>query len=296
LHCLSPGQQIKAAQLKAGNSAARFMIKFIYLQVGSKAKYQTELRYSISTLLAEAPEAAGNIVIYTDCPPLYTADSHLVSTVDISTALEEMTNRGTHFYRAKPCAVLHALRTFGCPCVFLDTDTFAKRGFMRVLKWMLRRGAVMDRYLRRNPFPECAGFETVLPSGLTYRYDTKTAVMYNSGVIGARPEHAAAIEDAIAIIDAIQPMKEAHDLEQFAINEAFRLHGIPIGLLHWVLKHYCSRWQKRYMHWRFARIPDPAPVPVVPRRPRIFVNKPVGWCFKQASLFSQRLGGASLTS
>ncbi|MGO9460155.1 MAG: hypothetical protein ACLPWS_05270 [Rhodomicrobium sp.] len=258
------------------------MIKFIYLVFGTKPTYQAELRYSISTLLAEMPEAAGNVTVYTDRPSLYIADNRYVKAVDIAPLLAEMTNGGEYVFRAKPWAVLHALRAHGCPCVFLDTDTFVKRGFARALKSQLQSGAVMDRYVRRHPFPECTGFETILPSGKPFRYDPKTAVMYNSGVIGVRPSDAAAIEDAIAIIDAIRPLsyKRTHDQEQFAINEALRIHGVRIGVIHNTLNHYCSRWQKRYMHWRFERIADIAAAPIVPRRPRIKVNKAIGAVFK----------------
>lgn len=262
------------------------MIKFVYLQVGSNPKYRTELRYSIATLLADMPEAAGNIIIYTDSPLSYAADSHVVSTHDVTGTMEEMTNRGSYFFRAKPCVALHALRTNGCPCVFLDTDTFMNRGFARALKSKLSRGAVMDSYLRRNPFPECAGLQLVLPSGVRYSYDPKTAVMYNSGVIGVWPEHAAAIEDSIAIIDATRPLcAGAKDQEQYAINTALSLHSIPISTIDSALKHYWSRWQKRYMHWRFSRVADIAPTPILPCRPQILVNKPIGWCYKQASKF-----------
>ncbi len=263
------------------------MIKFIYLQVGSKPEYQTELRYSIATLLAEMPEAAGNIVVYTDTPAAYAADSQTVSTVDISSTLAEMTRQNWYFFRVKPCVVAHALRANDCTCVFLDTDTYFRPGFARSLKAKLKRGAVMDIFVRRNPYPECTGFETVLPSGTAYRYDPKTAVMYNSGVIGVGPEHLAAIEDSIAIIDAVRPLCPRHkDHEQYAINEAFRLHGVPIVTIGGTVKHYWSRWQKHYMHWRLGRLADAAPTPIGPRRPRIYVNKPIGWCFKQATRLS----------
>jgi hypothetical protein len=264
------------------------MLKFIYLQAGSDPKYQTELRYSISTLLAEMPEAAGNIIIYTDSPSSYASEAHIASTWDITSTIEEMVTAsyGKYSYRAKPCILLHALRTNGCACVFLDTDTFVKRGFAKALRKKLLRGAVMDSYLRRNPFPECTGVQSVLPSGVTYRYDPKTAVMYNSGVIGVCPDHAIAIEDSIAIIDVIRPLSlRAKDQEQYAINEALRLHGIPVSTIDTALKHYCQRWQKRYMHWRFSMAPYIAPNPISARRPQIFVNKPIGWCFKQASRF-----------
>ncbi len=261
------------------------MIKFVYLLVGSNPKYQTELRYSIATLLAEIPEAAGNIHVYTDNPAMLAADSHHLNTMELSDSMFHLGNGSKYFFKAKPSVVLDALRTFGRPCVFLDTDTFVMRGFGRALKRKLQRGAVMDRYLGRNPFPECIGLETKLPSGKVYRYDAKKTVMYNSGVIGVRPDHAPAIEDAISIIDAIWPLsyERTHIQEQYAINEALHIHGAHIGVMHWSVKHYCSRWEKRYMHWRFQRMADVASIPVRPRRPRILVNKPIGWCFRQYS-------------
>ncbi len=263
------------------------MIKFIYLQAGPGLRLQRQLRYSISTLLAEMPEASGNIVIYTDNASLYASDGAHVTTRDISSTLKDMTNGGKYFFRAKPCVLLDALRTFSCTCVFLDTDTFARRGFARALKRKLLRGAVMDKYLRQDPFPELGDLEILLPSGKTYRYDSKASVMYNSGVIGVHPEHAPAIADSIAIIDAIRPLtRRTHDHEQFAVNEAFRVHGIGIDVTHRVLKHYCAKSQKHYMNWRFEKNAGFIPVPIVPSRPRITVNKPIGWCFKRAVRYS----------
>ncbi len=261
------------------------MIKFIYLQ-GSRPRHQRELRYSVSTLLAEMPEASGNIVVYTDSPAAYASDSRHIVTRDISSTLDDMTDGRRYFFRAKPCVVLDALQTLGSPCVFLDTDTFIRRGFAQALRKKLQRGAVMDKYLRKNPYPECQNLEAALPSGKTYRYDAASAVMYNSGVIGVRPDHAPAIADSIAIIDAVQPVTPyTHDQEQFAINEAFRIHGINIGVIGGVLKHYCAKSQKHYMNWRFES-EEFSLVPIVASRPRITVNKPIGWCFKQAKRFS----------
>lgn len=234
--------------------------------------------------MAEIPEASGNITVFTDNTEPYLSDAHHITACDISPMIDDMTNSGDYFYRAKPCLLLHALREFKCPCVLLDTDTFVRRGFARALRRHLRRGAVMDKYLRRNPYPDCHGFETILPSGQIYRYDKNTAAMYNSGVIGVQPEHASAIANSIAIVDAIRPFtKPAGDQEQFAINEALRLHGIEIGVMQGVLKHYCAVSQKRYMNWRFEKDAALCPVPIVPGRPRITVNKPIAWCFKRLS-------------
>lgn len=254
-------------------------MRFVYLDFGGKRRYRQELRYSASTLIAEIPEASGNIIVYTDAPEVYANERH-VRAIDISGALPAMTNRGEYVFRAKPCVMLDALRTFSEPCVFLDTDTFAKPGFGRAINAKLARGAVMDRRLERNPFPECIGAEVALPSGKTWRYDDQ-AVMYNSGVIGARPEHAAAIEDAICIIDAIRPAsRRTHVQEQFAVNAALQLHEIEISTTRRTLHHYCQHGQKWYMRWRLDYMGWDETTPITPLRPCISTNKPIGIAFK----------------
>lgn len=267
------------------------MMKFIYLDLLGSPAHKTELRYSVNTLLAEAPEAAGNIVIYTDAPEEYAPDAACVTAVDVSRDIDAMTNGRAYLFRAKPCVLLRALRGFDCPCVFLDTDTFVRRGFARSVKRKLAEGAVMDRFLRRRPFPECVGFAMTLPSGIAYRYDPETAVIYNSGVIGVRPEHAPAIGDAIALIDAIRPLshERTHDQEQFAINAALLAHGLTIHAIHKELTHYCQRWAKRYMHVRFDGMPF-VKAPIHPMRPCIWLNPAIRETYKAYSLARWRLG------
>lgn len=262
-------------------------MKFIYLVFGDNSRYETELRYSIGSLLAEMPECAENIVVYTDNPSAFDRELCHRRVVDISSELPSMIGDRLYVFRAKPLVLLDALKRFNCPCVFLDTDTFVRRGFSWSLRRRLARGAVMNQYLRRHPFPECVGMEIPLPSGKIYRYDPAKAVIYNSGVIGVHPGHIPALEDAVAMIDAIYPVSfhRTHDQEQFAINEALRLHGVRIGTLWLTLKHYCPRWEKRYMHWQFERKGIGATSPIVPTRPVIAVNKLIGQTFRRLHLY-----------
>jgi hypothetical protein len=261
------------------------MRKFIYIQTGAERKYVRQVRHSISTLISEIPEASGNVVIYTDNPYSYTVDEMHVSAIDVSDELQEMTNHGRYFFRAKQCLLLDAIRRFKCTCVLIDADTFIRPGFARALDRKLKRGAVMDAYMRANPYPVYSGIEAPLPSGKLYKY-TKSSVMFNSGLVGVHPEHAIAIEDSIAITDAILPIP-MHDCsqEQFAVSEALRIHGIHTSAIGSSLKHYWSRWQKRYVTLRLERNPALCPAPVSPMRPSIFVNKPIGWLFKQTHMY-----------
>jgi hypothetical protein len=257
------------------------MLKFIYIQTGTAPIYKLQLRHSISTLLAEVPEASGNIIVYTDDISSYISDSQHISAIDISNTLSEMTRSGRYFFRVKQCLLLDALRRFNCACVLLDADTFIRKGFAQSLATKSKRGAVMDRFCKLNPYPVCANFETKLPSGKVYRYDTRSSVMFNSGLVAVQPAHAAIIEDSIAITDAILPIPiNDHTQEQLAISEALRIHGVHTSAIGSSLKHYWSRWQKRYMNLRLQRDPALSPTPVSPMRPSITVNKPIGWLFK----------------
>jgi hypothetical protein len=266
--------------------------KYIYLEFGGISVARRELKYSINSLLAEVPDSASNIVIYTDTPATYAADAHIVETIDISAQLPGITQ--DYVFRAKPWALLHALRRYDRPCVFFDTDTFMRPGFARALKQKMARGAVMNSYLRRNPFPSLTGFEIELPHAGTYRYDPAQALMYNSGLIAAQAHHVPIIEDAMALMEGVLPPTRqiAHDQEQFAINEAFRIHGVPLDTIDIEFVHYCSRWWKKYMRWRLARMPHLDDAPIAAARPSITVNKSIARAFKFSSLSGRFLARA----
>ena len=101
--------------------------------------------------------------------------------------------------------------------------------------------------------------------------------MYNSGLIAVQPRHARAIEDSIALIDKLWSWRLfAHDIEQFAINESFRVHGVAIAENSSTFIHYCAHWRKRYMHWRLAKLPHASSGRVAARRPLIRAENQAG--------------------
>jgi hypothetical protein len=260
-------------------------IKFVYLAYGPRQSIETELKYSIAALLAEIPEAVGDIVVFTDRPERYSGRHPRLQTIDIAADLAEYTLDWKYPFRAKPCVLLRALRMFQRPCVFMDTDSFVERGFAESIQAQMKAGrAVMNRYLRPNPFPQLAGCQFALPSGGAYRYDPANALMYNSGLIAVQPRHASAIEDSIALIDQLWTWRLfAHDIEQFAINESFRLHGFAIAENSNTFVHYCAHWRKRYMHWRLARLPRSRNEQMAAQRPPIRLSKTRTRIFKRLS-------------
>ena len=223
----------------------------VYLCYGRSPANARELRYSIETLLPDIGGECSRIVVYTDRPQDF-ADLG-VATVDASDMLAEARGAG-YSHRIKPMVQADALRRFGRPNVMLDTDGFIRPGFDARVREALAQGAAMNQFVRRDPYPDFQPFATELPHLGAYRLDRKNAVMYNSGLVAARPEHLPLVEDAIALIDKLWAAGlKRHDIDQFSVSETFRLNGVRVALIDGEFEHYCPRWSKRYMRRRLRR-------------------------------------------
>jgi len=145
--------------------------------------------------------------------------------------------------------------------VLLDTDSYILPGFADALTKALASGAAMDHFEEHDPYPEITGFRTTLPHFGDYEYDRVRSVMYNSGLVAARPSrHIAVIEDAIALIDAILDRgHRSFKIEQISFSECFRLHSAEVAEMRPLFQHYYRRSLKRYMHWRIDRWIERAP-------------------------------------
>jgi hypothetical protein len=231
------------------------MIHFVYLNYGPRQAYRQELKYSFLTLSPFLDPARHRVAIYTDTPDLFAAWP--VTPVSIADKMTDYTAGGRFTHRVKPVVVLDALRRFGEPVLLMDSDSIVSDGFVASVTEKLERGAIMNRFERADPIPALADFAAALPHS-RYRYDRHATRMYNSGLVGARPDHVPAIEDAIALTDAFLDQPAARDhhfqLEQLAIAEAFRTHGVAIAEIHDTFLHYWPRSRRRYAEWRLPRI------------------------------------------
>jgi hypothetical protein len=240
---------------------------FVYIDYGPSPWIGRELRYSLATLLAECP--AARVAVYTDKPEAYAGLRAGVAARPLGDDLARWTREGAYNHRIKPCAVLDALAHFGGVCALLDTDSYIEPGFAAALATASAAGPAMDHFETRDPYPEIAGWSAMLPSG-RYVYDSSAAVMFNSGLVACKAgRDEAALVDAIALIDALwDDGKRLFKIEQIAVSEAFRLHGLPIGETRPAFQHYYRRSLKRYMHWRIDAWMRRAPV-FAPTRPCI---------------------------
>jgi hypothetical protein len=231
------------------------MPTFLYIDYGPSPYIARELRYSLSTLLAEYPDGDAQIVLYTDKPKDYEGLHDRVRTRDISGDIGAMTRHGALPHRVKACVLLDALKSEDDDCVLLDTDSYVLPGFADALTKALGAGAAMDAFEQYDPYPELAGFRADLPHAGRYAYDPIHSAMYNSGLVAARPtRHVAVIEDALALIDAILDAgNRSFKIEQIAFSESFRLHEASVAEMRPLFQHYFRRSTKRYMHWRIDR-------------------------------------------
>ena len=250
------------------------MPTFLYLDYGPSPYIAREVRYSLSTLLAEYAGSEAKVVVYTDKPRVYQGLDPRVSIKDISSDVGAMTRGGALGHRAKACMLLDALRTQGGDCVLLDTDSFITPGFAAALTKALAAGGAMDAYEENNPLPELLGFEADLPHIGRYVYDPIQSLMHNSGLVAANAaRHMAVCEDAMALIDAILDTGyRSFKIEQFSFSECFRLHGVPVADMRPLFQHYFRRSLKRYMHWRLDRWIKREPV-FKPARPFIHPSR-----------------------
>ena len=222
------------------------MLNYLYLDYGGREKYRQELKFSLIGLLAGLDRSAARIVIYTDAPQIYAAWP--VTVRDIGPRLPEMSGNGAYWHRVKPAVVLDALRGFGKPVCFLDSDSIIAPQFHAELAQKMAGAVVMNGLEKNNPWPQLAGFTTTLPHLGRYAYDPAQSAMHNSGLIGMTPEHVGVMQDTLALIDAlIDRAKKIPTLEQFALSEILRLNKIPVAEISESFFHYWQGRKRIYM-------------------------------------------------
>jgi hypothetical protein len=222
---------------------------YIYLCHGPSPALARELRYSLETLMPEIGGDSSRVAVFTDRPADFRDLG--VEIIDIADDLAEIQGDYGYRHRAKPVVLARALSRFQRDCAMLDTDSFIRPGFDAATRAALSAGAAMNQFVRRDPYPDFGPFETVLPRLGRYALDRQASVMLNSGLVAARLEHLPLIEDAVVLIERLwKGGLRRHDIEQFAVAEAFRRGGVEVRLIDREFEHYCQRWSRRYMRRR----------------------------------------------
>jgi hypothetical protein len=232
------------------------MLNYLYLDYGGKPQYRAELKYSLISLKAELDSGKARIVVASDAPDIYRAWP--VTVVDIAPRIREWSGGGLYHHRVKPALVREALRQFAEPVMLLDSDSIVRHGFHAQAEEKMASSVVMNRFEKNNPIPPLKGFRTALPHLGAYRYDVAHSWMFNSGLIGMRPEHLPLLDDTLAMIDAlIGRARKFPAIEQFALSEVLRLSQTPIAEIHDSFLHYWQGRRRIYMANQIARTLSP---------------------------------------
>ena len=228
------------------------MLNYLYLDYGGAGRHRAELRYSLISLRQELDPLEARIVVASDHPELYR--NWPVTAMDIAPFIREWSGGGLYRHRIKPALVREALRKFEAPVLFLDCDSIIRAGFHAEAKAKMASSVVMNRFERHNPYPPLKGFRAALPHLGPYHYDLGQSWMFNSGLIGMRPEHLPFLDDALAMIDAlIGRAKKFPEIEQFALSEVLRLAGANISEIHETFLHYWQGRRRIYMAGQIAK-------------------------------------------
>ena len=193
---------------------------YVYVCWGRSPQPPRELRYSIETLLPEIGGDASRVAIFTDRPENFRDLPFAV--FDVAADIASGSAAGLFHLRAKPLVLARALRLYRRPCVLLDTDSFVRAGFDATVRSALEAGAAMNTFEHTDPYPDFGPFETDLPDLGRYVLDSKQSLMFNSGLVAARPEHAPLLDDALVLTDRLWSAGlKLHTVEQFAFANAF---------------------------------------------------------------------------
>jgi hypothetical protein len=232
------------------------MLTYLYLDYGGLPNRRQELKYSLISLRQELRSDAG-VAVYSDAPEAYR--NWPVTAVGMAGRLAAWSGGGLYHRRVKPEVVKDALARFAGPVCFLAADSIVRPAFHAEVTARIESAVVLHAFARTNPYPPLSGFRCRLPHLGDYRYDARGSLMYDSGLIGMRPEHAPLLDDVLAMIDAlIGRAKKFPAIEQFALSEVLRLNQIPVAEVRNSFLHYWQGRRRIYTENQIARslLPD----------------------------------------
>jgi hypothetical protein len=195
----------------------------------------------------------GDVYVYTEDIERYT--SLPVTPVSIKDNISSYSLNGAYHFRIKPLVMLRALRELpaGLNLLFLDTDTYTKQNLSSRIAEINPRAVLMNQFETKDPYPLAVLSNLSLPSGLMYSYGPHSQ-MFNSGVVGISTEHEKILIDAVALIDGMRAAGfKTHTIEQCAVTEAFRIHGVQIHEVKKEIMHYWKSTDKKYIHNQLNR-------------------------------------------
>jgi hypothetical protein len=228
--------------------------RFIFIEYGNKDIYFKELKYSLMTLKSLHDLTADDVYVYTERVDRY--KNLPITPVSIKDDVASYSLGGSYHFRIKPMVIRRALQELPVSnnLFFVDTDTYIKSSLSQRISEIKPDVVLMNEFEKTNPYAGSVLNNLLLPSGLMYSYSPNLSHMFNSGVLGVSGVHEPIFADAVAIVDGMLDAGfKAHTIEQCAVSEAFRIHGVRIHEVKKEVMHYWRGTDKKYMHNQLDR-------------------------------------------
>jgi hypothetical protein len=181
---------------------------------------------------------SSSVCVVTDKPDLFA--NYPIRVVEITEAQRmDWSLGGMQHFGIKLKALEMAGHTSGADrLVLLDTDTYWIKDPIKLIGMINPKQAVMfcDEGLVRNTkntsihrFTEALNNRSVPWEFGTYRL-SETARMLNSSIIGLHIKDISILQKAFALFSVLEPLVEAHTVEQFALGETFNMEQFVLTM------------------------------------------------------------------
>jgi hypothetical protein len=241
------------------------MICLLYVAAKSE-RIKKEVALSIQSLLYVAPEYVekNKIVIYTDTPDFFCEKFENITNLCIETlddkTIKKWFGKAEYKFTIKPKAIIHCLKKYNMPTVFIDGDTvflknpeklFNKIKNPKNLLLYYNENTVDSLYnfgLKTEIYMEGNGqllLTDIINDGKitvknkSYKLDANTK-LWNSGIIGIHPKEINIIKEQLMLSNYLHEKYNMALAEQVAISIAgSKKNIIPVNdeILHyWIIK------------------------------------------------------------
>ena len=219
-----------------------------YFVYGRRREYQLELTYSVLSAVHFLEQSFDpfRIVLLTD-EGGQRDDLPVENLVFDQADFDRWTRNGHYNHQAKIHALMHLLDRYGGKVALIDTDTFFRQHPARLFERIERGASVMQasdgfvgQYDYWHPILDeierpVAGFD-IAPS----------SPMFNSGVVGMHASDRGALDDVLALAEALYACHPVFNIEQFAFTTVLD-RCTDLGICPELVAHYWGP-ERRHMH------------------------------------------------
>lgn len=231
-------------------------IEHVLIAYGKQIGYHHGAKYQIlSAWRRWYSQSDVSICVMTDRPDLF--EGYPIKVIEInSRQTDEWSLGGAQHFGIKLRAFERSMALSNSPIsVLLDTDTYWTKN-PRPLAKLINEGYVImfcdegkvhgTRNTSINRFNEALQNCRVNWENTHYELSSESR-MRNSSIIGLQSENIAILDKAFDLFGKLEPLVDAHTVEQFALSEALRLGGFEVAFGSAFTSDWSSIGRKNYV-------------------------------------------------